>query len=47
MSSIVAKTVSVKLDAELRVRIERLAVLRQRSAHWVMREAIGQRGRYG
>lgn len=37
---IIAKTVSVKLDPDLRARIENLAKARQRSAHWVMREAI-------
>ncbi len=31
---------SVKLDDELKSRIQRLAELRQRSAHWIMREAI-------
>lgn len=33
-------TTSVKLDAETRERVKRLAALRRRSAHWVMREAI-------
>jgi predicted transcriptional regulator len=41
-SPIAAKTVSVKLDADTRVRIENLAEARNRSAHWVMREAISQ-----
>lgn len=31
---------SVKLDDELKNRIQRLADTRQRSAHWIMREAI-------
>lgn len=31
---------SVKLDDELKSRIQRLADVRQRSAHWIMREAI-------
>ena len=31
---------SVKLDDELKSRIQRLAAIRQRSAHWIMREAI-------
>lgn len=39
---IAAKTVSVKLDAETRTRVENLAEARHRSAHWVMREAISQ-----
>ena len=39
---IAAKTVSVKLDADTRARVESLAEARHRSAHWVMREAITQ-----
>jgi len=39
---IAAKTVSVKLDADTRARLENLAEARQRSPHWVMREAISQ-----
>ena len=31
---------SVKLDDELKSRIQRLADMRHRSAHWIMREAI-------
>ena len=31
---------SVKLDADLKNRIQDLAERRQRSAHWIMREAI-------
>jgi predicted transcriptional regulator len=31
---------SVKLDDDLKSRIQRLAELRHRSAHWIMREAI-------
>jgi predicted transcriptional regulator len=31
---------SVKLDDELKGRIQHLADLRHRSAHWIMREAI-------
>ncbi|TVR97822.1 MAG: ribbon-helix-helix protein, CopG family [Rhodospirillales bacterium] len=33
---------SVKPDAELTRRLDRLAETRQRSAHWMMREAIRQ-----
>ena len=33
---------SVKIDEELKNRIQRLADLRQRSAHWIMREAIAE-----
>jgi len=32
--------VSVKLDEEMRERIQSLAESKQRSSHWVMREAI-------
>lgn len=39
---IAAKTVSVKLDQDTRVRIENLAEARHRTPHWVMREAISQ-----
>ena len=31
---------SVKLDDDLKNRIQRLADMRHRSAHWIMREAI-------
>ena len=31
---------SVKLDEDLKSRLQRLADIRQRSAHWIMREAI-------
>lgn len=37
-----AKTMSVKLDAETRTRVENLAEARHRSSHWVLREAITQ-----
>lgn len=33
---------SIKIDDELKGRIQHLAELRQRSAHWLMREAIVQ-----
>ncbi len=33
---------SVKLDPDLKSRLDRLAAARQRSAHWIMREAITQ-----
>jgi predicted transcriptional regulator len=35
-------TTSLKLDAELKTRVHRLAEARRRSAHWIMREAIEQ-----
>lgn len=33
---------SVKLDPEIKARLDRLAGARRRSAHWMMREAIRQ-----
>jgi predicted transcriptional regulator len=33
-------TTSVKLDAGLKARLQRLAAARRRSAHWLMRDAI-------
>lgn len=33
---------SIKIDGELKSRIQHLAGLRQRSSHWIMREAIAQ-----
>jgi predicted transcriptional regulator len=35
-------TTSVKLDSEIKDRLQRLASARQRSGHWLMREAIEQ-----
>lgn len=35
-------TTSLKLGTELKERVQRLAFARQRSAHWLMREAIEQ-----
>lgn len=39
---IAAKTVSVKLDGSTRTRIDGLAEARNRTPHWMMREAIMQ-----
>jgi predicted transcriptional regulator len=33
-------TTSLKLDAEMKARVQKLAAARRRSAHWLMREAI-------
>lgn len=33
---------SIKIDGELKDRVQQLANVRQRSAHWIMREAIAQ-----
>ncbi len=35
-------TSSLKLDFELKQRIQKLASARRRSAHWIMREAVEQ-----
>jgi predicted transcriptional regulator len=37
-----ASTTSLKLDLELKERVQRLASARRRSAHWIMREAVEQ-----
>ncbi len=36
------RPMSVKIDAETRARIEHLAEARNRTTHWIMREAISQ-----
>lgn len=35
-------TTSIKLEDDLRDRLNHLATSRQRSAHWLMRQAIGE-----
>lgn len=35
-------TTSLKLDSELKQRVQKLAEGRRRSAHWIMREAVEQ-----
>jgi len=37
-----ASTTSLKIDMELKERVQRLASARRRSAHWIMREAVEQ-----
>jgi predicted transcriptional regulator len=37
-----AKPTSIKLDEDLRDRVQHLAEARRRSSHWIMREAITQ-----
>ena len=37
-----ATATSIKLDEDLKGRVQHLAELRQRSSHWIMREAIAQ-----
>jgi predicted transcriptional regulator len=38
----ISPTTSLKLDAETKARLQKLAQARQRSSHWLMREAIEQ-----
>jgi len=38
----VASPTSLKLDDELKGRVQHLAEIRRRSSHWIMREAIAQ-----
>lgn len=40
--STTAKNVTVKLEADIRKRIQHLARARDRSAHWIMKQAIGE-----
>jgi len=35
-----SSTTSLKLDSQLKDRVQRLAESRRRSAHWIMREAV-------
>ena len=42
MADVISRPVAVKIDEDLKTRIKRLADLKQRSAHWMMREAITQ-----
>ena len=37
-----ASTTSIKIDSEIKGRVQRLAAARRRSAHWLLREAIEQ-----
>ena len=42
MASTTVRPVTIKLDDDIRARVKRLADARQRTAHWLMREAITQ-----
>ena len=42
MTTSAIRPVSVKLDPNIRERLEHLAEMRRRSTHWIMREAIQQ-----
>lgn len=42
MNPAAPRPVAIKIDPETRERVERLASARQRTPHWLMREAIRQ-----
>lgn len=39
---VAARPVAIKIDADIKQRVKRLADARQRTPHWLMREAIRQ-----
>lgn len=42
MNATAARPVAIKLDEDTKDRVKRLAEARQRTPHWLMREAIAQ-----
>jgi predicted transcriptional regulator len=42
MATVAVNPVAIKLDADIRERMKRLAETRHRTPHWLMREAIHQ-----
>ena len=42
MTAAAVRPVAIKIDAEIKERVKRLADARHRSPHWLMREAISQ-----
>lgn len=42
MTTAVIRPVAIKIDADIKARVKRLADARQRTPHWLMREAISQ-----
>ena len=42
MTAAAARPVAIKIDEDIKARVKRLAEARQRSPHWLMREAITQ-----
>ncbi|MHB8311142.1 MAG: CopG family ribbon-helix-helix protein [Metallibacterium sp.] len=36
------RPVAIKIDIDIKERVKRLAIARQRTPHWLMREAISQ-----
>jgi predicted transcriptional regulator len=42
MAALVVRPIAIKIDDDIKVRVKRLAEARQRTSHWLMREAITQ-----
>ena len=42
MTAAAVRPVSIKIDDETKARVKRLADVRHRTSHWLMREAIAQ-----
>ena len=42
MTATAVRPVAIKIDADIKARVKRLADARQRTSHWLMREAITQ-----
>lgn len=42
MTTAVVRPVAIKIDENIKARVKRLADARQRTSHWLMREAITQ-----
>ena len=42
MTAATVQPVAIKIDADIKERVKRLAEARQRTPHWLMREAIRQ-----
>jgi len=42
MTSVTTRPIAIKIDPSIRDRVKRLADARQRTPHWLMREAITQ-----
>ena len=42
MPATAMRPVAIKIDEDTRARVKRLAIARQRTPHWLMREAIQQ-----
>ena len=42
MTATAVRPVAIKIDEDIKARVKRLAQARQRTSHWLMREAITQ-----